>query len=70
MRLGLCCVFVREPVAFRATTAKALLELPRNRRLAKASGLATTTPRATSCAETVRRQGIGAFPSCRRCSPG
>jgi UV DNA damage endonuclease len=62
MRLGLCCVFVREPVAFRATTAKALLELPRDRRLAKASGLCLHNAASLLRAlETVRRLGIGAF---------
>ncbi len=62
MRLGLCCIFVREPIAFRATTAKSLLALPRDRRLARASEICLHNAASLLRAlEAVRRLGIGAF---------
>jgi UV DNA damage endonuclease len=39
IRLGLCCIFLDEPVRFRATTATALLRLDPKARLAKVSAL-------------------------------
>jgi UV DNA damage endonuclease len=32
LRLGLCCQFVREPIKFRATTAAAMVRLPKPER--------------------------------------
>lgn len=62
MRLGLCCLFVKEPVSFRTTTAKVLLALPRERQLTKVSELCATNTRNLLLAlATVRRLGIGAF---------
>lgn len=62
MRFGLCCQFMKEPVSFRTATAKALLALPRNRRLAKASAVCLSNARNLLMAlATVRRLGIGAF---------
>jgi UV DNA damage endonuclease len=62
MRLGLCCLFLNEPVSFRTTTAKALSSLGRDDQLAKLSAIC-----AHNCAnlllalETVQRLGIGSF---------
>jgi len=62
MRFGLCCLFVKEPVSFRTTTAKALLALPRDRQLAKVSDVCLNNARNLLLAlATVRRLGIGAF---------
>lgn len=62
MRFGLCCQFMKEPVSFRTTTAKVLLALPRDRRLAKASDVCLSNARNLLMAlATVRRLGIGAF---------
>lgn len=62
MRLGLCCIFVREPIAFRATTARALLSLPLARRPARASEICLHNAKSLLRAlEAVRRLGIGAF---------
>ncbi|HZV83316.1 MAG TPA: UV DNA damage repair endonuclease UvsE [Geobacteraceae bacterium] len=62
MRLGLCCLFINEPVTFRTTTAKALLSLNREEQLLKLSAIclhnAASLLRAV---ETVQRLGIGAF---------
>lgn len=62
MRLGLYCLFKKEPIAFRTTTAKSLLALPRDRQLQKLSEIyfhnATNLYLAL---ETVHRLGIGAF---------
>jgi UV DNA damage endonuclease len=62
MRLGLCCQFFQEPIAFRTTTARALAALPRPEALAKLSSLCLHN------AESLRRSlefcsahGIGAF---------
>ncbi len=40
IRLGLCCKFHQEPIAFRTTTVTALARLPRDRQLEKLSTLA------------------------------
>ena len=37
LRLGLCCLFMGEPVSFRTITAKSLLKLPREQQLFKLS---------------------------------
>lgn len=39
IRFGLCCIFVEEPIKFRTTTAKALLNLPPHARLQKVSSI-------------------------------
>lgn len=39
IRLGLCCIFRNEPIGFRATTAKYLLQFSRREQLQKLSGL-------------------------------
>ena len=39
LRLGLCCLFSREPIKFRTTTATAMLRLPRAVRLARLADL-------------------------------
>jgi UV DNA damage endonuclease len=62
MRFGLCCLFVDEPVSFRATTAKSLLGMKRGDALAKASGICLHNTRNLLLAlETAHRLGIGAF---------
>jgi UV DNA damage endonuclease len=62
MRLGLCCLFVAEPVTFRTTTAKTLSALSRRDALAKASGICLHNAQNLLLAvETAHRLGIGAF---------
>lgn len=62
MRLGLCCLFKKEPVSFRTTTAKSLLALPRDRQLQKLSEICFHNASNLYLAlETVQRLGIGAF---------
>jgi len=62
MRLGLCCLFMSEPVSFRTTTAKALSSLPRDEQLAKLSLICTHNAVNLKLAlETVQRLGIGSF---------
>lgn len=62
MRLGLCCQFAEEPIAFRTTTARALAALPRADALSKAAALclhnATSLRRAL---EYCSSHQIGAF---------
>ncbi|NLC80300.1 MAG: UV DNA damage repair endonuclease UvsE [Lentisphaerae bacterium] len=62
IRLGLCCKFHREPIAFKTTTAAALARLPRARQLDKLAALALANADALQralayCAD----HGIGAF---------
>jgi UV DNA damage endonuclease len=62
MRLGLCCLFVAEPVTFRTTTAKALSALSRRDALAKVSGICLHNAHNLLLAvKTAHRLGIGAF---------
>jgi len=62
MRFGLCCLFKKEPVSFRTTTAKSLLSLPRDRQLQKLSEICLDNASNLYLAlETVHRLGIGAF---------
>jgi UV DNA damage endonuclease len=62
MRLGLCCLFLSEPVSFRTTTAKALSSLPRDEQLAKLSLICIHNAVNLKLAlETVQRLGIGSF---------
>jgi UV DNA damage endonuclease len=62
LRLGLCCIFSREPIHFRHTTAKALSSLSGARRLARLSEICLDN--ATSLLHAVQalpKMGIGAF---------
>ena len=62
IRLGLCCLFLNEPITFRTTTAKALSGLPRTAQLEKLSGICGhNADSLLQALETVRRLGIGAF---------
>ena len=62
MRLGLCCLFKEEKIAFRTTTAKGLSPLPRGEQLAKLSGICHSNTQSLLLAvQTVHRLGIGAF---------
>jgi UV DNA damage endonuclease len=62
MRFGLCCLFKKEPVSFRTTTAKRLLSLQRDRQLQKLSEICFHNPSKLFLAlETVNRLDIGAF---------
>jgi len=62
LRLGLCCLFHKEPVSFRTTTAKTLSALPRNLQLLKLSEICLHNASNLLLAlETVQRLGIGAF---------
>lgn len=62
LRLGLCCLFYKEPVSFRTTTAKTLSALPRNLQLLKLSEICLHNASNLLLAlETVQRLGIGAF---------
>lgn len=62
MRLGLCCLFKREPVTFRTTTAKALSTLNRSEQLSRLSDICThNAVNLLLAVETVQRLGIGSF---------
>lgn len=62
MRLGLCCLFHKEPVSFRTTTAKSLSLLPRDKQLQKLSEICLhNTQNLYLALETAQRLGIGAF---------
>lgn len=62
MRLGLCCLFVEEPIRFRTTTAKALLALPPDERVPAVSRLVLLNADSLVAAViAVDRLGIGAF---------
>jgi UV DNA damage endonuclease len=62
MRLGLCCLFMNEPVTFRTTTAKALSTLGRDDQLHKLSGICRDNARnLLGAVEACHRLGIGAF---------
>ena len=62
LRLGLCCLFHKEPVSFRTTTAKTLSALPRNLQLLKLSEICLHNASNLLLAlETVQRLDIGAF---------
>ncbi len=62
MRFGLCCLFKKEPVSFRTTTAKALLPLHRDRQLFKLSEICShNAVNLYLGLETVQRMGIGSF---------
>jgi len=62
LRLGLCCQFAEQPIAFRTTTATALLKLPRRARLAKLADISSHN--ADSLLAALRfcaANGIGSF---------
>lgn len=62
MRLGLCCLFIDEPVRFRTTTAKALASLPLLDQLGRLSEICAHNAKNLLLAlQTVHRLGIGAF---------
>jgi len=62
MRFGLCCLFKKEPVSFRTTTAKRLLSLQRDRQLQNLSEICFHNASNLYLAlETVHRLNIGAF---------
>ena len=62
IRLGLCCKFYKEPVAFKAATATALSRLPREARLEKLAALARHNAAALrSALEYCLAYGIGSF---------
>ncbi len=62
MRLGLCCMFVREPIRFRTTTASAMLRLGQRERLARLAELCLINADALlSALGYCAANGIGAF---------
>lgn len=62
MRLGLCCIFVEQPIRFRATTARILSALPRAGQLSRLSDICLENARnLVRAVETVHGLGIGAF---------
>ena len=62
MRLGLCCLFRRESVTFRTTTAKALLGVKRDQQLIRLSDICNhNAANLLLAVETVQRLGIGSF---------
>jgi len=62
MRFGLCCLFKKEPVSFRTTTAKVLTTFKRGEQLNVLSEICThNATNLLLAVETVRRLGIGSF---------
>ena len=62
LRLGLCCLFSREPIKFRTTTATAMLRLPLATRLARLADLCRANAEALQSAlKFCADHGIGAF---------
>lgn len=62
LRLGLCCQFAREPIAFRTTTVTAMLRLSRPERLARLAELCLTNADALLASlRYCAAQGVGAF---------
>ena len=62
LRLGLCCLFAREPIKFRTTTAPAMLRLGKRERLARLAKLGLVN--ADALLATLRycaAHGIGSF---------
>jgi UV DNA damage endonuclease len=61
-RLGLCCLFVDEPIKFRTTTATSLMKMEPTARAAKLSGLCLENARSLLAALSYcDRHGIGCF---------
>ena len=62
MRLGLCCLFNQEKIAFRTTTAKAITALSRDAQLAKLSMICRHNVESLQQGlRAIARLGIGAF---------
>jgi UV DNA damage endonuclease len=62
LRFGLCCIFRKEPIRFRQTTAKALKNLSDKERLEKLSKICLENANSLAKAlAAVHRLGIGAF---------
>ena len=62
IRLGLCCIFRKEPIRFRATTAKHLLQFSRKEQLDRLSGLCLHNSESLLAAlRFLQAKGIGAF---------
>ena len=62
LRLGLCCMFAREPIQFRTTTATAMLRLGKRERLARLAELCLVNADALlSALGYCAAHGIGAF---------
>jgi UV DNA damage endonuclease len=62
LRFGLCCIFNREPIRFRHTTAKALSAISRPQQLAKLSEICLANAGALlDAVHAVSRMGVGAF---------
>jgi UV DNA damage endonuclease len=62
LRLGLCCIFVEEPIRFRTTTARHLLGMPREAALAKLGELCLDNAAALASAiGYCAGHGIGCF---------
>jgi len=62
LRLGLCCIFRKEPIAFRRTTAKFLSRFPREEQLARLAELCRHNAESLVAAlEFCHRNGIGDF---------
>jgi UV DNA damage endonuclease len=62
LRLGLCCMFAREPIHFRTTTATAMLRLGKRERLARLAELCLVNADALmSALGYCAAHGIGAF---------
>lgn len=62
MRFGLCCIFMKEPIRFRTTTARILAALSRPEQRARLSALCLENAKnLCGAVETVARLGIGAF---------
>lgn len=62
MRFGLCCIFIKEPIRFRTTTAKALASMSREGQRARLSVICLDNAKSlVRAVQTVHRLGIGAF---------
>ena len=62
MRFGLCCLFIKEPVSFRTTTARVLSSLARDEQLRKLAGICRhNAGNLLGAVEACHRLGIGSF---------
>lgn len=62
IRLGLCCIFIKQPIHFRQTTASALQRLPRKEQLKKLSYLCLSNLKSlTEAIDWVITNNVGAF---------
>lgn len=61
-RLGLCCIFLKQPIKFRNTTVKAISSMDRDAALAKLSGLCLANAESLQAAlQFCADNGIGCF---------